>query len=848
MAFFVPRRLERVQSGQLMRFDERLSKRDLTRDSELNARASVEIYSHEALLEHILQRPNEPSNKLWVVLSEPGDGKTRLLLEWAKMQAGQLLRGNPWLVPVPLLAQCGFLQTSSLQRDQNQLPWLLFALSTQPSNPRKLLEELQTEKTKLPALLFIDAIDELPIELVTALAASLENLPFRVVLSCRREDWNARWRDLLPKAREKNTYRLLPLNSSEQQQFLEHWAAKNNRDALWANELHKKLRSQPALVNISETVLLLALIARVYDQDAGSLPGSRDEFYQRALNAMWQRKTAQKRVSEIRIDEQMWLRDWLLTKLALVIFKQGSNRGVFNFADFMQATLESGLTRREALPILERLKDTGIVLRRSNQIEPQYWFAHRTFQEYALMRAWMLDSDHAVTPEELTARLKEKLLEHWQEEELLEPLALSIAFAHRQQAKVYEALDVVIQIGLMAEKLHNEVTISPLRRTLHLLQRAGVELNGTEKDELFGHLNSHGRKIAVATDPKCPSFILEILSRDERWEVRAKVAENLSTPLAILEAFVNEPTEEEAVLYAVARNPNTSLAILDLLSEGSETIRSGVALNTQTPLKTLEKFALNTNDNSRVLWGVALNPNTPATTLIELSRHPNNDVRRAVAINTSTPEENILLLANDAEKSIVRAAARNKSNTLAVLKKFAISDDPNVRGGVAANLNTSNEILELLVEDHDFLVRSDVAWNPNTKTKILQILAENEKDFVVIAAIARNPNISQAIIEILMKNDNRNVLAALAENLNTSATTLEALYHRGVDIVYMYLAENPNTPSSILEKLVQNKSPVSLEKTYARINPSIFLESIPNDNLSEFSISYSIVDSELEQE
>jgi hypothetical protein len=198
MAFFVPRRLERVQSGQLMRFDDRLSKRDQTRDSELNPRASVEIRSHEGLLKHILQQPNG----LWVVLSEPGDGKTRLLLEWAKIQAQELLRGNPWLVPVPLLAQCGFLQTSSLQRDQNQFPWLLFALSTQPSNPRKMLEDLQQQKTKLPALLFIDAIDELPIELVTALAASLENLPFRVVLSCRREDWNARWRDLLPKARE----------------------------------------------------------------------------------------------------------------------------------------------------------------------------------------------------------------------------------------------------------------------------------------------------------------------------------------------------------------------------------------------------------------------------------------------------------------------------------------------------------------------------------------------------------------------------------------------------------------------------------------------------------------------
>jgi hypothetical protein len=534
MAFFVPRRLERVQSGQLMRFDDRLSKRDQTRDSELNPRASVEIRSHEALLEHILQRPNE----LWVVLSEPGDGKTRLLLEWAKMQAEQLLLGNPWLVPVPLLAQCGFLQTSSLQRDQNQFPWLLFALSTQPSNPRKLLEDLQQQKTKLPALLFIDAIDELPIELVTALAASLENLPFRVVLSCRREDWNARWRDLLPRARE-NTYRLLPLNSSEQQQFLEHWAAKNNRDALWASELHKKLRSQPALVNISETVLLLALIARVYDQDAGSLPGSRDEFYQRALNAMWQRKTSQRRVSEIRIDEQMWLRDRLLTKLALVIFKQGSNRGVFNFADFMQATLESGLTRREALPILERLKDTGIVLRRSNQIEPQYWFAHRTFQEYALMRAWMLDSDHAVKPEELTTRLKEKLLEHWQEEEFLEPLALCIAYVHRQNANVYEALDAVIQIGLNPEILE-KVNSSPLRRALHLLQRSGVTFNFSGLAKLLNHLKSKWRKKSIASDPNCPVFILWSLATDLSPEVLKAVAENISIPEELIKMLATD--------------------------------------------------------------------------------------------------------------------------------------------------------------------------------------------------------------------------------------------------------------------------------------------------------------------
>jgi hypothetical protein len=755
MAFFVPRRLERVQSGQLMRFDEKLSKRDQTRESELNPRASVEIRSHEALLEHILQRPKE----LWVVLSEPGDGKTRLLLEWAKMQAEQLLLGNPWLVPVPLLAQCGFLQTSSLQRDQNQFPWLLFALSTQPSNPRKLLEDLQQQKTKLPALLFIDAIDELPIELVTALAASLENLPFRVVLSCRREDWNARWRDLLPKARE-NTYRLLPLNSSEQQQFLEHWAAKNNRDALWASELHKKLRSQPALVNISETVLLLALIARVYDQDAGSLPGSRDEFYQRALNAMWQRKTSQRRVSEIRIDEQMWLRDRLLTKLALVIFKQGSNRGVFNFADFMQATLESGLSRREALPILERLKDTGIVLRRSNQIEPQYWFAHRTFQEYALMRAWMLDADHTVKKEELTARLKAQMLEHWQKEELLEPLALSIAFAHRQHAKVYDALDTVIQIGLKPVKV-DDMNISPLRRTLHLLQRAGVELESTEQDRLLQYLNSNLRKLVVAKDLDCPSFLLEIFANSQNMEIRSSVARNPSTPLIILEMLALE--ENEVVRGQVAENPSTPVSILEMLSlDKDEWVRRGVAVNSSTPVIILKLLASDVD-----MWvrrTIARNSNTPKESLETLEHDKDRGIRIVAlrSLSTRFPTNQGLNMLNG--DPILRARIAGISNDVKILE--TLSEDPNeeVRSGVARNLNTPSEILKLLAHDHNDLVRLWIAENPNTPIETLQEFMQDESS---ITAVARNWGAPLDMLFVLTQDTNEGVRLEAYQNPKT---------------------------------------------------------------------------------
>lgn len=172
-------------------------------------------------------------------------------------------------------------------------------------------------------------------------------------------------------------------------------------------------------------------------------------------------------------------------------------------------------------------------------------------------------------------------------------------------------------------------------------------------------------------------------------------------------------------LEAVAENPSTPAAVLEALAnDDDKDVRMGVAMNPNTPTATLEM--LSKDESWEVRMGAAGNPNTPATALEALAKDGYEDVRWKVAENQNTPTTALETLAKD--------------------------QYPDVRMAVAFNENTSTATLEMLSKDKSWEVRMEVARNPNTSVATLKLLAQDE-DSDVRMEVANNKSMSAATLD-----------------------------------------------------------------------------------------------------
>lgn len=135
----------------------------------------------------------------------------------------------------------------------------------------------------------------------------------------------------------------------------------------------------------------------------------------------------------------------------------------------------------------------------------------------------------------------------------------------------------------------------------HLVAQSFL-IDSAEHD--FDYDGEHIR-MQAATNPSLPMELIISLSKDSSASVQSCVAENISTPIELLQTFVEnngDPFDYDAVSIrsGVARNPSCPNSLLkQLAKDESEEVRAGVAQNINSTMDILEVLATDTSDSVR---------------------------------------------------------------------------------------------------------------------------------------------------------------------------------------------------------------------------------------------------------
>ncbi|SHG77247.1 Leucine rich repeat variant [Streptoalloteichus hindustanus] len=114
-------------------------------------------------------------------------------------------------------------------------------------------------------------------------------------------------------------------------------------------------------------------------------------------------------------------------------------------------------------------------------------------------------------------------------------------------------------------------------------------------------------RMAVASNPRCPTDILELLSRDPETMVRMSVVTNRATPEHVVDARANDPGYAVRSL-ALSHTRNPAL-IRTAAASADEQDRQRVAENPNCPANLLENLAA--DPAKYVRFSVASNPACP---------------------------------------------------------------------------------------------------------------------------------------------------------------------------------------------------------------------------------------------
>ncbi|WP_044559626.1 NACHT domain-containing protein [Azospirillum sp. B4] len=215
---------------------------------------------------------------LTLILGEPGAGKSRLLEHWA----GRTRPAAPgYGVLVPLLLPLRHLKgQSSLVDPALRGPALADALWAlgEPG------ADVPTNGRCFRPLWLLDGLDELPADPpLRDWLKRLPSLPGVMVATCRTAVWQAAELGSAPRPRQIET--IMPLRPGRERiDFLRPALGPN------AETLAAQLDAQPALSPLAGNPMLLQLAALLWAEDPGRLPASRDQFYRRAVAALWHRR------------------------------------------------------------------------------------------------------------------------------------------------------------------------------------------------------------------------------------------------------------------------------------------------------------------------------------------------------------------------------------------------------------------------------------------------------------------------------------------------------------------------------------------------------------------------------
>lgn len=266
--------------------------------------------------------------------------------------------------------------------------------------------------------------------------------------------------------------------------------------------------------------------------------------------------------------------------------------------------------------------------------------------------------------------------------------------------------------------LSNSVTSLEIRETLRkrLLTMRGKQLESVAGDsrtplavlEVLAKSKQIGIRERVAGNVSTPVASLVMLAKDPSDSVRRHIAGNVATPAQTLKSLCRQQK------ISVAGNRSTSAAVLEALSIDSEyAVRAAVAKNSATPDAVLDRMSKDSEVSVR--RGVAQNPSSSATLLQALFLDSSPDVRWGVILNRSAPST----VWNDLTEELVACgwiasskAAEDLQAPVALLDALSRHPDVLLRAKVAQNVSVSGQTLANLTKDPNAWVRRLAKLNP----------------------------------------------------------------------------------------------------------------------------------------
>jgi HEAT repeat protein/ABC-type oligopeptide transport system ATPase subunit len=333
-------------------------------------------FEHQEFLTYIGLGGKEAENaKNVAIIGEPGAGKTTLLANLA-----QVIDEYQGLAIAISLGSFGAWQSLEPKRnlkDYLEQKWLEDAL------PDKNVSEadrvaLGDRFRQGGVWLLLDGLDEMqassPVEALAHIEQEVRSgylQKARVVLTCRVNVWDA---NLSNPLREFETYKTLDFAEEQRDDFIRQWFTKKGNLALGKGLINQlKESGRERICELVKNPLRLVLLCYIWTQQAGELPETKAQFYQRYLSYFYEWK---KEVRDLTQDDE--LQESLhqaLAKLALAGIESDS-----------RYRLPRKLARREMGQELFNLAVAlgwlNIVDRQQGTDEAVYAFFHPTFQEF----------------------------------------------------------------------------------------------------------------------------------------------------------------------------------------------------------------------------------------------------------------------------------------------------------------------------------------------------------------------------------------------------------------------------------------------------------------------------------
>lgn len=324
-----------------------------------------------------------------VVTGPAGAGKSLLLknsmLMWAESSAARHGRHRDRSVPVLIeLHRCNSTDSDLVQLALEELR------RNQVRRPRSFVEKAVRDGQ---LRLLLDGLDEVGAErreqvLKMIMDFATENPACQIVVTCRDAVYRGELSERFP-----HVVRIADFDDASIRRFLRNWPGMERADV---DSLTASLRSNPSLMHLARSPLLLTMIAYLYvnrfARKSRSLPASRATFYETAISHLLDRDRELARAGSLSVYETGEKLP-VLQRIAITLQRSAAgtdDRREISYAAALEVTRsmlrDINLDQTHAKPLFMEIVDRSQLLAPLDYRRTEFTFRHLTFQEFLTAR------------------------------------------------------------------------------------------------------------------------------------------------------------------------------------------------------------------------------------------------------------------------------------------------------------------------------------------------------------------------------------------------------------------------------------------------------------------------------